>query len=243
MNDLVFPSERGNPVTSSLLVAEKFGKEHKHVLDSIREILRSAENSAQFYYSTTYKDSMNRSQEMFIMSRDGFSLLVMGFTGKEAMKFKIEFIQAFNNMEALMKSDDFILSKAMNIMNRRIEALQEATKLQAKALAAAAPKVDYYDEVLRPDNTHTTTTIAKELGMSGKALHKKLRENGIMYHQDGHWVLYAKYQGSGYTKTRTHTYEVIEAGKNVKKTSISTVWTEKGRAFLHSIFKPVVATV
>jgi anti-repressor protein len=56
MNDLVIKSDKGNAVTTSLLVAQKFGKEHKNVLASIREMISSAENSAQYYYSGSYRD-------------------------------------------------------------------------------------------------------------------------------------------------------------------------------------------
>jgi Rha family phage regulatory protein len=104
MEELVFKSAKGNPVTTSLLVAEKFGKEHKNVIASIKAIIQSAENSAHFYYSTTYKDSRNRQQEMYIMNRDGFTLLVVGFTGPKALQFKLDYINAFNAMERQLKS-------------------------------------------------------------------------------------------------------------------------------------------
>lgn len=84
-------------VTTSLKVAEVFEKEHRHVLDAIRNLV--AENSAaKFFTETTYK---NRGKEypMYEMDRDGFSLLVMGFTGEKAMKWKLKYIEAFNSME------------------------------------------------------------------------------------------------------------------------------------------------
>jgi anti-repressor protein len=76
MEELVFKSAKGNPVTTSLLVAMKFGKEHKDVIRAIKNIIHSAQNCAQFFYSTTYKDSSGKSNTMFIMNRDGFSFLV-----------------------------------------------------------------------------------------------------------------------------------------------------------------------
>lgn len=88
-------------VTTSLKVAEVFGKEHKNVLQSIENLV--AENSAaKFFNLATYK---NRGKEypMYEMDRDGFSLLVMGFTGEKALKWKIEYINAFNAMEAELK--------------------------------------------------------------------------------------------------------------------------------------------
>lgn len=162
---------------------------------------------------------------------------------EELMKYG--FTASHATIEEIINNPDHLIKLATALKEERAakETAQETAKLQAEQLRIVAPKVEYCNQVLQADNTHTTTTIAKELGMSGKALHKQLNERGIMYHQDGHWVLYSKYQGLGFTKTRTHTYEVVENDKTVTKTSISTVWTEKGRAFLHKIFRPVVATV
>lgn len=89
-------------VTSSRKVAEKFEKEHKNVIQSIREILAAEISATKFFYETTYT---NRGKEYpeFLMNRDGFSLLVMGFQGAKAMKWKLEYIEAFNGMEDMLK--------------------------------------------------------------------------------------------------------------------------------------------
>lgn len=88
-------------ITTSLKVAEKFEKDHRHVLESIRN-LTAEKSAAKFFNETTYK---NRGKEypMFEMDRNGFSLLVMGFTGEKALKWKIEYINAFNAMENELK--------------------------------------------------------------------------------------------------------------------------------------------
>lgn len=96
MTELVLIGDDGTAVTNSLLVAEKFGKMHKNVMQSIKNIIHSAEKSAQFYKSGSYIDSSGKENPMYIMNRDGFSLLVMGFNGKQAMDFKNEFIDEFN---------------------------------------------------------------------------------------------------------------------------------------------------
>lgn len=88
-------------VTTSLKVAEVFDKEHRHILDAIRNL--TTENSAaKFFKETKYK---NRGKEypMYEMDRDGFSLLVMGFTGEKALQWKIKYIEAFNTMESELK--------------------------------------------------------------------------------------------------------------------------------------------
>lgn len=98
-------SKREVNVTTSLDVAETFGKLHKDVLESIREIsnaLSTAEFSALFY-EDTYKASNGKSNPMYFMNRDGFTLLVMGYTGEKAMRFKLAYINQFNAMEELLK--------------------------------------------------------------------------------------------------------------------------------------------
>lgn len=90
------------PVTDSKTVAEYFGKKHKDVLESIRDIL-AAENSATKFFRESSFDNRGKAYPLFLMNRDGFSLLAMGFTGKKALKFKLRFIDAFNKMEAKLK--------------------------------------------------------------------------------------------------------------------------------------------
>lgn len=106
MNEIVFRGANDQALTNSLLVAETFGKEHKHVLDSIRKLIGTAENSAvlEMFSESTYLNEQNKEQPLFLLNRDGFTLLAMGFTGKKAMQFKLEYIKAFNQMEATIKA-------------------------------------------------------------------------------------------------------------------------------------------
>lgn len=85
-------------VVSSIAVAQHFEKEHRSVLRSINEILAAQNCAARFFTETTFN---NRGKEypMYLMNRDGFSLLAMGFTGDKAMRWKIKYIEAFNQME------------------------------------------------------------------------------------------------------------------------------------------------
>lgn len=116
--NLVFRNESGQPATSSLLVAETFDKEHKHVLRDIDDLvskLQSIENqyspilgSHQTMFQEYYEDipmpnGGMRSSKAYFMNKDGFTLLVMGYTGQKAMEFKLKYINAFNKMEAQLK--------------------------------------------------------------------------------------------------------------------------------------------
>lgn len=89
-------------VVSSRQVAECFGKEHKNVLRDIKEILAAQNSATRFFYETTF-ENRGKQYPMYLMNRDGFSLLVMGFTGREALQWKIKYIEAFNDMEKYLK--------------------------------------------------------------------------------------------------------------------------------------------
>lgn len=86
-------------VVTSLDVAETFGKEHKRVMQDIRELDCSEEFREHNFVPISYTDSINRKKPMFVMTRDGFTLLAMGYTGEKAMQFKEAYIKQFNAME------------------------------------------------------------------------------------------------------------------------------------------------
>ena len=246
MKELVFKNN-GQIVTNSLLVAEKFEKEHRHILETIRTVMRTAENSAllHMFHETTYLSSQNKELPMYLMNRDGFSLLVMGFTGQKALNFKLDFISAFNEMEKLAQNPVAHLSKidlAQMVIEseREKERLQIQNELQQEELKKQAPKVAYYNEVLQSQSTYNTNQIAKELGMSAVTLNKKLRDLGVQYKQGGTWLLYHRYQNKGYTKTQTYTF--ADSNGNTQ-TSMQTVWTEEGRLFIHDILKQQLIVV
>lgn len=100
----------GQAVTSSRTVAEIFEKYHKDVLEQIREIL-AAENSAARFFTESHFMNRGKSYPEYLMNRDGFVLLAMGFTGKKALHFKMAYIDAFNAMEAQLmnaRNDQFV---------------------------------------------------------------------------------------------------------------------------------------
>ena len=101
MNELV-EIRNHQAVVASRKVAEHFEKLHKHVLGSIREIL-SAENSADKFFQQTSYIYRGRALPEYLMTRDGFSLLAMGFTGRKALQWKLKYIEAFNRMEEALK--------------------------------------------------------------------------------------------------------------------------------------------
>lgn len=116
----------------------------------------------------------------------------------------------------------------------QIEVLTEQTQEQAETIKKQAVKVDYVDKVLNATNGHNSSEAAAALGYrTANHLHKTLEKAGVLKHIGKSWLPTAKYAECNYTAERTFTY-TLEDGTT--KTRKSTVWTEKGLAFLHTHF-------
>ena len=251
INELVFVGHDGQAVTNSVKVAEKFGKEHKHVLESIRKLM-TAENSAvlQMFEESTYINEQNKTQPMYLMNRDGFTLLAMGFTGTKAMEFKIDYINAFNKMESKIKKSlitlpDFTdpaeaaMAWAKEYREKKVLAI-ENKKLEEENIQLAAENQElkhdknYLDLIMRSKALLTVSQIAQDYGISGKALNKKLADMGIQYSINGQWILYAKYKDCGYVSSRS--IDIVRAN-GMPDVVLHTEWTQAGRKFLYEELK------
>lgn len=177
MNELI-KIKNDQMVVGSLDISENFEKEHKDVLEAIRNL--TAENSAvkAMFFSSTYTNERGREYPEYLMNRDGFSLLVMGFTGKQALTWKLKYIDAFNKMESninnpvhsYMITDPIARAKAWIIEQEEKSALVE----QVQELAPA--KV-FRDAVGTSDDGVLVRDMAKVLNQNGvKIGEKKLRE-------------------------------------------------------------------
>jgi Rha family phage regulatory protein len=245
MDALVLTNRTGKDITTSLIIAEVFGKEHKHVLRDIQELECPEDFRQSNFGLSSYVSSQGKELPMYEITKDGFSFLAMGYTGSKAAQFKVKFINEFNKRESLLKNDDYIISRAMSVLFDRAKALEqqvqqkeEQLQLQQHVIKESAPKVDYYENVLQSKNTYTTTQVAKEVGFrQAEQLHLEFKSRGIMFKQSGQWMLTAKYSEHGYTKPRTSHY-LKEDGTH--GTNTITVWTEAGREFIHSLFKSKV---
>lgn len=115
-------------VVTSLDVAETFGKAHDKVMRDIKELGCSAEFNAANFGDISYQDSMNRKHKACVMTRDGFTLLVMGYTGDLAMKFKEAYIKQFNAMEAALRGKLIEREKGIAVRQALTKALQQSTE-------------------------------------------------------------------------------------------------------------------
>lgn len=181
MNELLpMITERdGIPVTTSRAVAEQFGKTHAHLLRDIEKLKQDLEQtdegkafSQSNFGLSTGLDSRGKEQPIYTLTRDGFTLLAMGFTGAKAVQFKVAYINAFNRMERLIRGGGVSApAPALKSIERRLEALEQATGAQTadlsevgatflQAIRAAIESGEYY--ISRPYSK--TAETGKQLG-------------------------------------------------------------------------------
>ncbi|EKN00804.1 MULTISPECIES: Rha family transcriptional regulator [unclassified Acidocella] len=152
----------GRALTTSRAVAEYFGKEHRNVLRVIDEIA-TTEPACSLHFEQTFvavpmPRGGYRDERIYRMDRDGFTLLAMGFTGAEALRFKLAYIAAFNRMEAALTQQEpqapavpQTLPEALRLaadLADRVGQLSERVEQQAEQLAEDAPKVQAFDRFM-----------------------------------------------------------------------------------------------
>lgn len=174
MQEIVFRSNDNQALTTSVIVAEKFGKEHKHVLEAIRNILSTTAQKSAFvdnqqlakmFALTDVEIPMPvgggvKKVSVYVMNRDGFTLLAMGFTGAKALAFKLEYMNAFNAMEQQIRQSSGVpqsFAQALLLAAKQ----QEQIEAQQKQLEMQKPKA-------RPPSTsrllriHSTSKTSAE---------------------------------------------------------------------------------
>ena len=129
MNELVLRNQEGKTVTTSLIIADVFSKEHDKVCRDIKSLGCSKEFSLANFGESVYTNIRGKQYPMYEITKDGFSMLVMGYTGAKAFECKEKFINEFNKREILLKN----VSRAISVLSERVKALEQQA-MQKKAL-------------------------------------------------------------------------------------------------------------
>lgn len=213
MNEVKIIMTSGVPCVSSLQVAEDFGKQHKNVVQAIENI--KAENSAvtPMFIESSYQAGTGKHYKCYDITRDGFSLLVMGFTGKEALDWKLRYIEAFNRMEQHIKLQydtiqqlesqaraDRAAAMRMNAENRRMKMLldhPEMQKLSPESLTTLGVKrmeqtlgKDMSAKLPEVEKTYSATEVGKMLGgLSAMKIGQTANKFGLKTEEYGITVL------------------------------------------------------
>ena len=182
MDDIILSTQNGEPVASSRDVAKRFGKEHKHVLAAIRQLLVAENSATKFFHETEFEYRGQKFPE-YLMNRDGFSLLAMGFTGKEAVQWKLKYIEAFNQMEKQLAQRPQ-LSRA-ELMAQALIAAHDELEHKDAQIAELTPKGIFADAVSASKKSILVGELAKLLCQNGvqigqNRLFSWMREHGYL---------------------------------------------------------------
>lgn len=128
-NELMIFEYKEHAVVSSRVIAEKFGKRHDNLLRTLKSLiaglLKNEETPAKYFMRSDYIDGQNGEHyPEYLCTRDGFTLLVMGFSGSDALSWKVRYIRAFNKMEAFIKerqSTEWLMTRKQGKLVRRCE--------------------------------------------------------------------------------------------------------------------------
>lgn len=161
MTDIILSTQNGEPVASSRQIAESFDKRHDHVIRDIDTIKKDVPNFGEMFFETEAPDSYGRPQRTYLMNRDGFTLLAMGFTGKAALEWKLKYIQAFNAMEKQLAQRPQ-LSRA-ELMAQALIAAHDELEHKDRQIAELTPKGIFADAVNASKKSILVGELAKLL--------------------------------------------------------------------------------
>ena len=200
MTDIILSTQNGEPVASSRQIAENFGKEHKHVLRDIENLIggESKIGLSSMFFKSEYISAQNKKLPEYLMNRDGFSLLVMGFTGKAALEWKLKYIAAFNEMEKKLAQRPQ-LSRA-ELMAQALIAAHDELEHKDRQIAELTPKGIFADAVSASKKSILVGELAKLLCQNG-GFQRRLQHGGFerqlqhggferrLQHGGSHWGL------------------------------------------------------
>ena len=132
-------------------------------------------------------------------------------------------------IEEVLTDPDTIIQLATQLKQER-----EGRLIAEQKVNELTPKATYYDKVLADKSLVTITQIAKDYGMSGRAMNRKLHELKVIYKQGQTWLLYAKYQKTGWTHSET---VMVPKKDGTEKAVLNTKWTQQGRLGLYELLK------
>lgn len=245
MNELQNFNFEGNEVRTVLINDEPYfvGKDIADVLgysNSRKALIDHVDEEDK--NTVTIRDGNKGNPNQVVINESGMYSLVLSSKLPNAKKFKRwvtnEVLPSIRKHGAYMTDErieeallnpDTIISLATQLKNER-----EGRLIAEQQVKEFQPKVSYYDKVLSNDALMTISLIAKDYGMSGAGMNKLLHELGVQYRQGGTWLLYAKYQRTGWTHSET---KMVPRKDGTEKAVLNTKWTQKGRLGLYELLK------
>lgn len=245
MHDIVFCGDNGQLVTTSLKVAEVFGKEHNKVVRDIENLSCSANFNLANFGEINHIDDKGRSYKAYSMTKDGFVFLVMGYRGAKAAQFKESYIEAFNKMEKAIKEVPALpspiditvlkqLVEATQVMTAQISQMQSELTRQRELLTIPTlqnPLLSVGEQRISPRQCkyYTVKQMAKALNSDARQLNAFLEYKRVQEYDNikQRWVLDSSLVGRELTYTVV--YEPVDPDEEPREYM---VWTPKGRDYI-----------
>lgn len=213
MNELIdVHAEKGVLVTTSRNVAEVFGKNHADVVRDVRNILSNLSNTdknwgIRNFADTPYTHPQNgQTYSEYLITKDGLTLLVMGYTGPKAMQFKLAYINRFNEMEAQLQSGNLSIERKLNAA----KIILEPAGIEGNQLTLALDKVYKANtgeslleqagvQLIAPTQERLVnpTDLGRSLGLSAVKVNLRLAEMGYQIRRGKEWELTEKGKAAG----------------------------------------------
>lgn len=165
IKDLVFEQD-GKFFTDSLKIASVFDKQHKHILEIIKKLIDTGKIGEPKVRLTSYLTNQNKTHSLYLLDRDIFSLVVMGFTGDKALDFKLAYINQFNQMEEALK----------NQYSKPIQRELSTMELMAITLKGFNETRDNYLTEIRQESDSIKFETHQALETQKQELDKKIKE-------------------------------------------------------------------
>lgn len=246
MGELKLVKHDGLVVADSREVAEMISVRHADLLERIDGYVRVLSQNGEFrsddfFLEGAYTAGTGREYKMYYLTRKGCDMVANKTTGEKGILFTAAYATKFEEMEnalaqvgrpSYMIEDPIARAEKWIEEERRRRTLETERLMLTQQISELQPKASYVDQILQSTGTVTVSQIAKDYGLSAKALNSLLHETGVQYKVNGQWLLYSKHQDCGYTKSRTVEYFDSVGERRVK---MDTQWTQKGRLFIHEI--------
>ena len=183
MENLITKTEDGKLVVSSRRVADDFKKRHSDVIEKIQQLIKAEKSVMSMFIESSYKAGTGKNYKEYLLTRDGFSLLVMGFNGREALEWKLKYIEAFNKMEKQLK--ELQTPKLPQTYLEALKALVKSEEEKEKVKKELEEQNSFVNKISESNGSMLVREVAKlaskgNITIGEKALWNKLREWGYI---------------------------------------------------------------
>lgn len=217
----------GQQVLDSREVAKMIGKRHDHLVRDIRRYINDIDDSPklgapQFFIKSTYKSKQGKNLPCYLLTKQGCEFVANKLTGKKGNLFTAQYVSLFNTMQAKQqKPDSYMIDDPIKRAKRWIEERQAYNELK--------PKAEYYDTQMHNPGLMSVTEIAKDYGMSARALNDLLHDLHVQFKRGNHWILYQPYADKGYAQYEGFSFNDNKGVRNNLK------WTQRGKKFIYDL--------